>query len=99
MTYIQYGPTYLFRQIIVMRWFFKIIQVTLHPFVNVINSIWFLTEASVLLTGQSIIEHKFKLPLSAQQTNTEQFTLQFRTTNANLLKSGKDMVLIYIKGR
>ncbi|XP_070194668.1 axotactin-like isoform X2 [Littorina saxatilis] len=57
-------------------------------------------EASVLLDGQSVLEHTFTLPLSAQRSVTEQLSLNFRTTGTretNQEGSLMDMALVYIK--
>lgn len=54
----------------------------------------------MLLKGQSVLEHTFSLPLSAQRSVTEQLSLNFRTTGTRAVnKEGErmDMALIYIK--
>ena len=54
----------------------------------------------MLLKGQSVLKHTFRLPLSAQRSVTEEFSLHFRITGTGAVNEKGEhmhMALIYIK--
>ena len=54
----------------------------------------------MLLNGQSVLKHTFRLPLSAQRSVTEEFSLHFRITGTGAVNEKGErmhMALIYIK--